>query len=176
LAKQEIDIFDFYNLKETKIFQTNHQNGFFQSCWINRVLLLENGKFVTCSTDETIRVWNFDKTMPEKVLTGHTSAILNIILLQNGRVCSGSYDGMIKIWNIENATCEKTLLGHSGKVVALLELPDNILISGGDDQIRFWNLQASSDNACLSVYIVSPVQEFFFSKGITIAQVLNIII
>jgi len=116
------------------------------------VLLLNNGKFASCSDDKTIRIWNFDKTIPEKVLRGHTDVVLNIIMLQSGLLRNASLDGTIKIWNIENVTCEKTLPGKSGRVLPLVELPDDILISGGENQICFWNLQKSDDTMRMKTF------------------------
>jgi len=113
---------------------------------------LEDGKFVTCSLDKTIRIWSMDETIPEKILPGHTEAVSNMIILKSGRLCSASGDRTIKIWNMENATCEQTFSGYSGLVTALTELPNDILIGGGEDQIRFWNLRATDDeDACLRI-------------------------
>jgi len=68
---------------------------------------------------------------------------------------------MIKIWNIEEATCEQTLLGHTRAANALVELPNDILISGGKDQIRFWNLKSTNDDsACTRIL---PNKGFCFS-------------
>jgi len=118
---------------------------------VSLFFLLKDGRFVTCSDDKTIRIWNFNKSIPEKVLTEHTGGVNNIILLKNGRLCSAGKDKTIKIWNIEDATCERTLSGYPGPVSALLELPDNILIGGGQDQIRFWNLHAYDEKVCIRI-------------------------
>jgi len=155
VEKLSEDAFDFYientkvflsskdiqHFKEVQTFETNHAHD----KWIFKVLLLKDGRFVTCSADKTIRIWNFNKSIPEKVLTEHTGSVNNIILLRNGRLCSASQDKTIKIWNIEDATCERTLSGYPGPVNALLELPNYILIGGGNGEIRFWNLQCADD-------------------------------
>jgi len=118
---------------------------------MTKILLLKDGKFITCSEDNTIRIWNFDKTIPEKVLTGHIGKVLNMIVLRSGKLCSagGTDDRMIKIWNLEKEICEQTFSGYPGQVSALVELPNDILIGGGEDQIRFWDLRCTnSDEAC----------------------------
>jgi len=155
-----LDVFDFYtennksvfsskniqNLTETRTFRTNHEDN--RS--IFKTVQLKNGQFVTCSADNTIRIWTLDGSIPEKVLTGHTKHVLNIIMLSNGRLCSASDDRTIRIWNIDNGVCEKTYSGYHGSVYALVELPNDVLIGGGLNQIRFWNLRSeNSDNACI---------------------------
>jgi len=105
--------------------------------------------------------------------------ICNIIQLRNGQLCSSSSDRTIKIWNMEEATCVKTLSGHTGPVHALVELPNGILISGGVDQIRFWNLKSTSDNDpctrivqlkmmwCFSIILLS-YEEIAYGNGAVI--------
>jgi len=115
-------------------------------------LLLENDQFITCSRDTTIRIWSFDKTITEKILTGHKDWINSIIMLRNGKLCSASTDRTIKIWNIEQAICEKTFSGYTGEVCALVELPNGVVVGGGVDQIRFWDLQATNKN-CTKVLL-----------------------
>jgi len=124
------------------------------------MLLLDENRFVTCSSDSTIRIWSFDKSIPEKILSGHTSSVYNMILFQNNKLASASADNKIKIWNIETGELEKTLTGSKGWVYGLLQLPNNQLLSGGGEKIlRFWDVDSStcvktmniSDGPCCSI-------------------------
>jgi len=79
----------------------------------------------------------------KKKLVGHTDKVRDIILLTNGKLASASFDGKVKIWNMENSVCEMTLQGHSNAYV-VVELPKDMLISGGFDGIRVWNLKETN--------------------------------
>jgi len=154
------EIFDFYanntrirmsykdiqTLEKCRTLRTNHS----QQYWIYKVLLLDNGQFMTCSGDKTIRIWNFDESFPEKVCIGHTACVYSAIKLRNGKLCSVSDDKTIKIWDVNQAICEKTFTGHLGYVRAVVEAPNDILISGGHNEIRFWNLTASKNEINLA--------------------------
>jgi len=119
---------------------------------IYKVLLLQDGRFITCSNDKTIRLWNFNKTIPETVLTDHAGCVSNVIMLRSGKLCSASFDGTIKIWDIEKAKCEKTFSGNPRSYHALVELPNDILICGGENHIRFWNMQSTNpDQECTRI-------------------------
>jgi len=75
-----------------------------------------------------------------------------MILLRSGRLCSTSGDGMIKVWNIKEATCERILIKSVWPTFSLVELPNEHLISGGYNQIRFWNLKdINIHNACTRI-------------------------
>jgi len=144
---------DIASLKEMRTITTNHDYGpLYGDTWpIFKILFLKDRRFVTCSHDKTIRNWNLDQNIPEIILKGHTDRVCDVITLKSGKLCSCSWDRTIKIWDIEKATCEKTLLGHSGQVYALVQLSNNFLISGGRDQILFWNLKATNNNACIRI-------------------------
>jgi len=136
--KTSLSQLDINNLKEIKTVKTNHSR-----LSIYKILPLDNDKYVTCSADETIRIWSFDPSIPEKKLVGHTDKVRDIILLTNGKLASASFDGKVKIWNMENSVCEMTLQGHSNAYV-VVELPKDMLISGGFDGIRVWNLKETN--------------------------------
>jgi len=166
LKEMTMGIFDFYtkntkghlssedvsSLKELSTVTTNHMDADAndETKLIYKILLLRDGRFVTCSEDTTIRIRDFYQNIPEIILIGHTKAVRDLIILKSGKLCSASEDRTIKIWDIKKATCESTLLSHFG-VVKLIELPNNILISGGEDHILFWNLEATNNEVCIKI-------------------------
>jgi len=160
LTKTEVDVFEFYtqntgvpmstkniqNLRSFKTFTTTCDE-------FDNVLWLDESRFVPCSYDVNIEIWNYNQAFPEKVLYGHTDAVTSMIKLQNGKLCSISEDGTLKLWDIEKSTCEKSIsIGYDVEFNALVELPKHILIAGGFDQICFWDLEATiATKACTRI-------------------------
>jgi len=174
-GKEKTSALDFY-IKNTKLpYSTNEIQALQEYQQVNtehkenssifKTLLLENEVFVTCSNDTTIQIYSHTKSRPPKwqfrKLEGHVGSVLNIIRLQSGELCSASADKTIRIWNIAQGSCRRVLSGSSlnsvystylGEVEGLLELPNNILIGGGYDDIRFWNLkEIDNDKACTRI-------------------------
>ncbi len=72
--------------------------------WIRCVTLLPDGRFVSGSFDETLKIWDPSKepgTQCVATLLGHTAGIFCIRLLPDGRFVSGSDDRTLKIWDPE---------------------------------------------------------------------------
>jgi WD40 repeat protein len=59
---------------------------------------LSGGQLVSCSKDKTLRFWNINTGVTEKVLTGHTDYVRCLLLLNDDRVVSGSDDNTMRIW------------------------------------------------------------------------------
>lgn len=56
---------------------------------------------VTCSADQTVRVWDADKGQPQRTLSGHTDWIYALAISSDGnQIASGSWNGEVKIWNL----------------------------------------------------------------------------
>ncbi|RAP35384.1 hypothetical protein DID80_06470, partial [Candidatus Marinamargulisbacteria bacterium SCGC AAA071-K20] len=65
------------------------------------VTQLEDGRLVSASWDNTLKVWDLKQEQgPECVATlhGHTSDILSVTQLEDGRLVSSLHDGTLKVW------------------------------------------------------------------------------
>jgi len=60
--------------------------------------ILNDGNYVTGSSDSIIRIWDFKTGELIKQLTGHTWIVTSLTVLKNGYLASGSLDRTIKIW------------------------------------------------------------------------------
>lgn len=57
--------------------------------------------FVTCSADNTVRIWNLQNGQAVRTLTGHTDWVYALAMSPDGeRLASGSYNGEVKIWQV----------------------------------------------------------------------------
>ena len=79
---------------------------------VSTVIELRNGKLATGSYDNTIRIWDLEKSVGDdgfcRVLEGHDDTVCSVIELRNGKLATGSEDTTIRIWGatIDNEETE----------------------------------------------------------------------
>ena len=72
--------------------------GHTNSVWTLQVL--PDGRIVSGSSDNTIRIWEKKDNRWESVaLEGHTDSVWTLQVLPDGRIVSGSHDNTIRIWD-----------------------------------------------------------------------------
>lgn len=94
--------------------------------------------------DGKIRLWN-KKAGPMEPLRGHLGRVYSVAFSPNGNcMASGSGDGEIRIWNLQDYT-SVTLDQNTPHVDCLSFSRDGeLLASGGDGNIRLWNVESAS--------------------------------
>lgn len=67
------------------------------------VAITPDGKnIVSCSEDQTIKIWNLETGELEKTLIGHLGKVLSIAITSDDeKIVSCSYDGSIKFWSLK---------------------------------------------------------------------------
>ena len=110
---------------------------------INSLCELTNNRLVSCSHDNTIKIWNITSNDLNllSTLTNHTSYVYKVIPLTHNRFSSGSSDKTLKIWNSESPYEVITSLPHDNGIYNLLQLKQKeILISSTySTSIDFWD-------------------------------------
>ena len=107
---------------------------------INCLAVLPDGRIVSGSCDNTIRIWSPDTGDCLRTLKGHTKQVSCVAVLPDGRIVSGSYDNYIRIWNADTGECLQTLEGHTLWVKCVTALPDGRIVSGSCDRtLRIWD-------------------------------------
>jgi hypothetical protein len=105
------------------------------------LIQLADGRVVSGSRDQTLKVWNVNTGYCERTLYGHSECVRCVVQLADGRVVSGSGDNTLKVWNVNTGVCERTLEGHSEWVECLIQLADGRVVSGdGDCKLKVWNV------------------------------------
>ena len=73
--------------------------------WLMSALQLPDGRIITGSDDNTIRIWDLDLGKPApkaslvKMMPGHSDWVKCLLLLSDGRVLSGSKDNTLRLWH-----------------------------------------------------------------------------
>lgn len=76
-----------------------------------------SNKFVTASDDGTMKLWNFNEGLEERMFTGHGWDVKTVDWHQSkGLIVSGSKDNLVKLWDPRTAKCLSTLHGHKNTV------------------------------------------------------------
>ena len=109
------------------------------------LVALSAKRFVSCSYDKTLCLWDVETAVQLHRFAGHDGAVLCLARLDDHRVVSGSEDRSIRIWDIE--TCEEVrrIDGHEGAVTCLSILDGNILSGSEDKTLRLWDAESGAE-------------------------------
>lgn len=115
-----------------------------------------DAKFVSCSDDATVKIWDFESGREERVLTGHGWDVKCVAYHpQKCLLASGSKDNLIKIWDPKTGNSLNTLHGHKNTVFK---------VAWNDN--GNWLLTASRDQL-IKIYDIRTLKEFATFKGHT---------
>lgn len=133
-------IADVLNVKEIKTIKEHNES-------VNSLLLLQDGRLASCSTDKTINIYNLNNNYhcDIRIKTGHTNGVTYICELEKNKIASCSLDKSIKIWSISKSTyqCEHTYQeAHSNYIWKVILMPNNRIASCSKDKtIKIWKCQ-----------------------------------
>jgi WD40 repeat protein len=70
---------------------------------------------VTCSADQTVRVWNADSLAAVRTLGGNTDYVFAVAASPDGtRVASGAFNGEVKVWKVADGSLVKSFNASPG--------------------------------------------------------------
>lgn len=105
---------------------------------------MDDGRVVTGSRDNTLRVWNIDTGECDILFLGHTNSI-RCLAVFGSVVVSGSYDFSVRVWDTITESCLHTFQDHHAQVYSVC-FDGRFVCSGSlDADVRVWDLQ-SLDN------------------------------
>ncbi|HEX5268933.1 MAG TPA: hypothetical protein VFW33_00535, partial [Gemmataceae bacterium] len=102
----------------------------------------DGGRFVSASSDHTVRLWETATGKCQRVFAGHTDEVFAAVFHPDGtRVASGGRDRAVWLWDPASEQAVARLPGHTSYVWSLAFSPDGrTLVSGsGDLTVRLWD-------------------------------------
>ena len=129
-----------YNNFDIKLKEPLHKVKYHTS-WITCATVLNDGRFVTGSYDNSIIIYNNKTFKPDLTIKEHSSYVYSLIQLSSGILCSGSNDKTIKLYNINGNTYNvlQTLSYHTNCISKIIELRNKKLVSCSyDNTIIFY--------------------------------------
>jgi WD40 repeat protein len=107
--------------------------------------VLDGRRFLSCSYDKTIRMWDAETGAELRRFEGHEGSVLTLVRLDHSRFVSGSADKTLRIWDVESGQELFRIVGHDGAVTRLMVL-DGCIISGSEDfTLRFWDAETGHE-------------------------------
>ncbi|RDB24259.1 Polyadenylation factor subunit 2 [Hypsizygus marmoreus] len=108
----------------------------------------DDRRFATASDDSSVRIWSFQESRVESVLTGHGWDVKCVEWHPTkGLLVSGSKDNQIKFWDPRTGTVLSTLHQHKNTIQALSWSPNgNMVASASRDQtVRVFDIRAMKE-------------------------------
>ena len=101
---------------------------------VNCVAALPDGRVITGSFDEAVKVWRDGAW--ERTILAHGASVEAVAVLPGGaRFVSGAYDATAKLWTIDGALERTFEVGGSVLCVAALPDGEHFVVSVGDDDL-----------------------------------------
>jgi WD40 repeat protein len=95
---------------------------------------------VTCSQDETVRIWDLESGEQEGMAMEHGGRTYwhrGLAVTRDGqRILSGSSDKVLRVWDVETQQSIAEWVGHDGSILCIAMSPDDQLVASGDREGR----------------------------------------
>jgi WD40 repeat protein len=105
------------------------------------ILILTQNKFITCSNDCTIKLFDFDTFECIRTFIGHELGINAIDKISTDTIVSCSHES-IRIWNINNGECLKVILDDQKFHYSLKVISETEIATISCFHIKIWNINS----------------------------------
>ena len=104
----------------------------------------DGGRFLSASSDRTVRLWDTATGRCLRVFEGHTDEVFAAVFHPDGtRIATAGRDRAVLLWDPESGQEVARLPGHTSYIWSLAFSPDGkTLVSGsGDSTVRLWDTE-----------------------------------
>jgi len=98
---------------------------------VTAVALTADGRAVSASDDQTLKVWDLQSGQALKTLTGHTAPVTAVALTADGRAVSASRDQTLKVWDLQSGKCIATFYADEALYCCAIAPADMIFVAAG---------------------------------------------
>ena len=138
--------------------QKNIRTLKYHTAVINNIILLNDGRLSSCSSDNNILIYN-KNTYEIDIQIKDNCPIYYHIENKNNNIISCSHN-ILKIYSINNNNYNliDTLKGHTGYICKIIEIQDNILIScsSNDKTMKIWKMNNNKYD-CINNLTISNI-------------------
>ena len=132
-VEKKIQYFKNYQLKSSLNFHISS---------VSCIIILQDLRFASSSTDNTIKIFNRETYEIDINITEHKDYVIYITQIKDGRLVSSSSDNTISIIKLfkKKYIIEQILTNHTNPVKKTIELNNGFLLScSWDKTIKSWN-------------------------------------
>jgi WD40 repeat protein len=112
---------------------------------VTGLAVLSPDRFVSCSHDKTLRLWEASTAWQVRRLEGHEGKVHAVVRCDERRVASASEDRTIRIWDVETGEEVHRIHGHEDEVTCLAMLGGHILSGSKDNMVRLWDVATGAE-------------------------------
>jgi WD40 repeat protein/tRNA A-37 threonylcarbamoyl transferase component Bud32 len=109
---------------------------------VNAIAFDREGRHLALAGDGRIELWDAERGILARTLTGHSRWIYCIAFHPDGKyLASGGWDNTIKLWDPATGREVRTIPGHRGHVEEVAFSPDGTQLASvsGDKSVRLWD-------------------------------------
>ena len=136
---------------------------------------LTDAKFVTCSDDKNLKIWDFERVVCETTLSGHGWDVkCGVWHPDMSLIISGSKDTTMRLWDPKSGKCISTINGHRNPVNRVkFHSNGNLFVSASADTLnKIWDLRTMKEFAVCRAHVESstalafhPIHKDLFVSG-----------
>jgi WD40 repeat protein len=126
---------------------------------VSGLAVLDAQRFVSCSHDKTLRLWDVESGGELRRFEGHEGPLLSLIPLDRRRVLSGSADKTIRLWDVETGVELRRFVGHEGGVTCLALLGGRVLSGSEDRTLRLWDIDTGQQLRRIGLRAETPAED-----------------